>query len=266
MIYKIRFTLALLACLSAPAATAQILFAESFNVILDSTRKVKGSITPEVKIQTQKELLVELKNQADITMRLGRNNLTLANKVEFSKFGDDVFLSGGYVYAKFKENFDKRLAVEYFGQLHWAEARGMDRKFAAGAALRIKFIKKTKTGFFFGTGPFYEYEKWNYRAVLNENLPLDVTPITNRLIKSSTYVSYKHWVGERIFLDLSLYHQAEYSKLFTTPRLGSSVRISYQLTSHLQLVGIYQAMYDFTPVVPIDNWYHNANVTLAISF
>jgi len=48
----------------------QILFPESFTVILDSSKSVKGSVTPELKIQTHKKTLVEITNLADLSVKL----------------------------------------------------------------------------------------------------------------------------------------------------------------------------------------------------
>lgn len=201
-----------------------------------------------------------------MAIRLKKNSLSIANKIEFNKFGAEVFLSGGYVYAKFKENLDHHFSIEYFAQMHWAEARGLSRRYAAGPTMRLKIIKKPTVGLFFGTGPIYEFEEWNYNAVASENLPTTLDPITTQCIKNATYVSYKHKLFSKVFIDLSLYHQAQYNQLFSTPRLASSSKISYQLTEHLQALVMYQNIYDYKPVVPIDNWFHRLIATIAVSF
>lgn len=83
----------------------QILFSESFTVILDSTKQVQGSVTPELKIQTQKKTLIEITNMADLSIKVKKNYFSVANKVEFTSFGGEVFLSGGYLFMKFKKRF-----------------------------------------------------------------------------------------------------------------------------------------------------------------
>ena len=256
--------LVLIFCLSK--IQAQILFSESFNVLLDTTKKVQGSVTPELKIQTQKRTLIEFTNMADIVIRMKRNSLSIANKIEFNKFGSEIFLSGGYVYAKFRENLDKHFSIEYFAQVHWAEARGLERRYAAGPTMRLKIVKNPDLGLFIGMGPMYEYEEWNYTAVPDDELPPDQTPIINQLIKNASYISYKHRFTEKIFVDMSFYHQARYNQLFSSPRLASSTRVSYQLTENLQALLMYQNIYDYKPVVPIDHWFHRVIATLAISF
>ncbi|MBL7870059.1 MAG: DUF481 domain-containing protein [Cyclobacteriaceae bacterium] len=256
----------LLIWMSSLIVHGQILFSESFNVLLDTTQKVMGSITPELKIQTQKETLIEFNNMTDMVIRLKKNSLSIANKIEFNKFGSEVFLSGGYVYTKFRENLDKHFTIEYFAQVHWAEARGLAHRYSAGPTMRLKIIKKPNLGLFFGTGPIYEFEEWNYDAVQDEHLPATLEPITTQHIKNATYVSFKHHIFSKVFIDLSLYHQAQYNQLFSTPRLASSSRVSYQLTKNLQALVMYQNIYDYNPVVPIDNWFHRILATIAISF
>ncbi len=256
----------LLICGAPRLSFCQILFSESFAVILDSTKSVKGSITPELKIQTQKKTLVEITNLADLSVRVNRNYFSVANKVEFTSFGSEVFLSGGYLYMKYKNQLDKHFLVEYYGQVHWAEARGMERKYAGGANARLLIVKNSKTGLFAGIGPFYEYEKWNYSAVTDENLPPSTVPIDTMNVKIASYVSYKHWVLERVFIDASVYHQSRFDQVFNKPRLASSTRIGYQISEHLQLVAMYQNIYDFGPIVPIDRWFHRVIGSISVSF
>ncbi len=140
----------------------------------------------------------------------------MANKIEFNRFGSDVFLSGGYLFMKYKNNLDRHLVLEYYGQVHWAEARGMERKYAGGVNARLKIIKKPKTGLFAGIGPFYEFERWNYNGVPDEKLPINVAPIDTLNVKIGSYISFKHWIFEKIYLDLSVYHQSRFDEILAS--------------------------------------------------
>lgn len=261
-----KYTLFCLVLFSSIGLNGQILFPESFAVILDSTKSVKGSITPELKIQTQKKTLVELTNMADMSIRIKQNYLSVANKVEFTSFGSEVFLSGGYMYVKYKNQLDKHFLLEYYGQVHWAEARGMERKYAAGANARLMIIKNAKTGLFAGIGPFYEYESWNYSAVPDERLPALLNPIDTVNVKIGTYISFKHWILDRVFIDLSVYHQSRFDQILDRPRLASSSKVAYQINDHLQFIAMYQNIYDYGPIVPINRWFHRVIGTISVSF
>lgn len=245
---------------------SQILFSESFNVILDTSRMVKGSVTPELKIQTQKELLVEFANMADISVRVNNSYLTLANKIETGTFGSEVFISGGYVYAEIVNTLEKAVTSEFYGQVHWAEARGLHRRYAGGVDARFRIFQHKRSGIFAGIGPFYEYEEWNYRGVPDERLPASLVPVDTANVKLGAYVSIKQWIFKRIFFDISVYHQSRFDEVFYRPRLASSTRLAYQISKHLQLGGLYQNIYDYQPLVPIDKWFHRVKASLTVSF
>ncbi len=111
---------------------AQILHSESFSVILDTSKWIKGSVVPDLKFQTQKKDLLEFENNANISMQFKKHALTLANKIELAKYGNEVLLSGGYLYMEYRNIIEDTYAFEPFAQLHWSEARGLELKYAGG--------------------------------------------------------------------------------------------------------------------------------------
>jgi len=245
---------------------SQILFPESFPIIFDTTKNYKGSITPEFNIQTQKELLVEINNTTEIAIKIKNNSLIIANKFELEKFGSETFLSGGYIYAKFKNFTDRRCMLEYYSQYQWAEARGLDTKYAFGTNFRLKVYKDLKGGFFTGIGPFYEFEKWIFDGVKDENLPEDTTPIETKSIKINFYLNFKRILLEVLNLDIGLYFQSKIKTLFNNPRVASCTELSYRINENVSIGIVYRNIYDFQPVVPIDNWYHRIYYQLSATF
>jgi hypothetical protein len=235
-------------------------------VLLDSTKNFKGSFSPEVKIQTQKELFVEISSVTDLVFRLKNNSLTLAQKTEFTAIGDQTALSGGYVFAKWKSNKNGRLIPEYFAQIQWADARGLQFKNAVGANLRYAFLRNAKAGLFAGLGGFYEYEKWNYNGVKDELRPPDTSPITQKTVRMNFYLSYKKWFSEKFFLDASFYYQPRFDQFFQSPRLASSTGLNWKISKYLQLGTQYQNIYDVAPIVPINNWFHRFTSAFSVNF
>lgn len=255
-VLKLGLLLFLVFTTSLEEVRAQIIWPESFVVLLDSTRQFKGTFSPEVKIQTQKKLLVELNSLADVALRIKQNSLILAHKMEFTSVGGDIALSGGYFYAKFKGRKQYRLMPETYALLQWANARGLELGYSLGGNLRYAIRRQTRSGVFIGLGTFYEYEKWTYRGVRAELLPLDQAPIITNTLRFNAYVSWKQWLGERYVLDVSLYHQAGFDRIFRAPRLASSTAFSWQISEYLRLGARYQNIYDPEPVVPIREWFH----------
>jgi hypothetical protein len=144
--------------------------------------------------------------------------------------------------------------------------RGLDRKYATGINLRWRVLYKKNSGIFAGIGPFYEFERWDYRGVPDsETIPTPANPITKELVRLGSYISYKQRVADKILLDFSIYYQDDIENLFDVPRAGSSSRITYKLTKYLGLTLLYQNMYDPNPVVPIDKLYHNVTFSFSIN-
>jgi len=244
---------------------SQVIFTESFTVILDSSR-VRGSITPEIRIRTQKKVLTEIDNLADVSIRIQKSRLTLANRVEFSKYGNELALSGGYVYAELRNFTDKIIVPEYYAQVVYDHPRGLQIKYAGGINARFRLYTKNSVGLFFGLGPFYEYERWDYSGVEDELLPVDPSIQTIRQFKLASYISYKHELFDVLNLDFSFYYQERFREIFSSPRLASSMKIGLQITKHFEALIMYQNIYDFQPLVPINQWYHNYYTTISINF
>ena len=200
-------------------AHAQILHTENFAVILDTTKKFKGSVIPNFQFQNQKEDLLEFENIANISFRIKNNAFTIANKIELSKYGKETLLSGGFLYLEYRRIFRSKCVIEPYIQLHWTEARGLDYKFASGLNFRYRIFSSENLGLFFGTGPFYEFERWNYNGVEDALLPVDLTEIEQENIKLGTYLSFKWFTDQKFDFDLSIYHQSRLDEIFSTPRL-----------------------------------------------
>jgi hypothetical protein len=115
-------------------------------------------------------------------------------------------------------------------------------------------------------GPFYEYERWNYVGVSDDLLPENQEDIVGENIKLASYLSFKWKTNFDFDFDFSAYHQARFDELFSSPRLGSSSSIKYNVTEHLGLVFQYQNIYDPKPVVPIDQLYNVILFSIQVSF
>lgn len=246
---------------------AQILFTESYTVILDTSRNIKGTFLPGFKYQNLKKDLIEYSNQADLSILIKNTALTFANNIEVTRFGNETILSGGYIYGEFRHLYEKCITIESYGQVHWADARGLDRKYAGGINARFRIHKSKKWAFFGGVGPFYEYEKWNFGGVANDNLiPPNESFREQENIKAGAYASFKYKPTDFLFLDLSGYYQSEFDQLVKGPRLASSSRITYNFTKVMGLALTYQNIYDPSPLVPINELFHKLDLGLSITF
>lgn len=264
--YKHFFFLILLLGVSMKSTQAQLLYPESYVVIFDSTKNFKGSIAPSIELITQKELYLEINNTADLIYKFKHNAIVLANNFELTRSGEETILSGGFVYAKYKKFFDNPLVMEHYMQYQWAEARGLQHKYAIGSNIRYKLYKNSRGGVFAGIGPFYEYENWSYIGVPDDRLPANQESVIQKQWKLNFYVSSKRFVTEKLKLETAYYFQNTFTHLFEGPRHGGSVGLSYSITEHIGFGVQYRMSYDFDPVVPVDKYWYNTFTQLEIIF
>lgn len=265
---RVSFIFTLLSCLLLfhQKANAQVLHTENFNVVIDTTKVLKGNFTPSFRYRNLKEDFLEIANIADVSVRFGKHAFTVANRIEYSVFGDDNILSGGFLYLEYVNIQSKKIAIEPFLQVHWNEVRGLDDKYAGGMNLRWRALVKNNTGLYFGIGSLYEFERWNYSGVPDDLLPIYQSAIEVNRLRGNSYVSFKQSFGDLFDLDISGYYQPNLSDFFKNHRLASSFELTYNITKYIGLRLLYQNIYDSAPLVPIDKLYHDVNFGITISF
>jgi len=265
---QMKLLIILLIVLISSKNYSQVLHTESFNVIMDTTKRVKGSVVPNLLFQTQKKDLLEFENIADFSFRLSGNHaFTIGNKFALSKFGKETLLSGGYVYVEYRNIMEKKIVIEPFSQVHWAESRGMEFKYAGGINIRYKILIKNKIGIYLGAGPFYELERWNYDGVsAQKELPEDLSNVRQGNIKMGSYLSFKIKPFEEFAFDFSVYHQSRFDEIFSTPRLASSTELTWEFTEYLGFSLIYQNIFDYAPIVPIKKDFHKIISGISVNF
>lgn len=248
------------------SSSAQVLHSENFNVVIDTSKALKGNFTPSFRFRNVKQNFIEIENISDISVRIKRHAFTVANKIEYSVFGDERLMSGGFAYIEYVNLQSNRIALEPYFQVNWREIRGLDRKYASGLNFRWRPIITKDSGLFFSLGGFYEYERWNYSGVKDELLPSDLSPIIAENIRFNTYISYKQKFGKLFDLDISAYYQPVILLPLTNYRLASSFELTYNVTDNLGFRFLYQNIYDPSPIVPIDKLYNDVNIGITLTF
>lgn len=252
----------------ASTGKAQILHTEYFNVILDTTKIVQGTFLPSMRYRNLKEVFIEIENTSDISMRFGKNGITVGNKLEFERFGKQNLISSGFIYLEYQRVTKRRkVALEPYALMLWQEVRGLNVKYASGVNGRWQVVYQKDMGLFLGIGSQYEFERWNYLGTSDSTLiPADASPIEASIVRGNAYISFKKNFGEKFRLDLSGYYQPRFDKPFVNYRLASSTTITYNLSESIGLTMLYQNIYDPKPIVPIDKLYHDITVGLTLSF
>jgi hypothetical protein len=247
-------------------AYSQVLHTENFNVILDTSKVFKGNFVPSFRFRNVKEDFIEIENTADISLRIKNHGFTVANKIEYSIFGKESLMSGGFIYLEYMNLQSKKIAFEPFYQMHWQEIRGLKLKHAGGANFRWRAVVNKNTGLFIGVGSLYEFEKWVYTGVPDNLLPPNPLPIEVQRFRGNTYISFKQKLGSSFDFDASVYYQPTYSNPFTNYRLAGSFELTYNVNKYLGIRYLYQNIYDSSPLVPITKMFHDVNFGVTLSF
>lgn len=251
---------------SIKSGYSQVLHTENLNVVLDTGKFFKGNFTPNLRFRNLKEDFLEIENTADLSFRIKNHGFTIANRIEYSLFGKERIMSGGFLYAEYLNLQSKHIAIEPFYQMHWREARGLENKYAGGVNFRLTAFVNDHSGLFFGVGSLYEFERWNFNGIPDNRLPVDQKPIEVQRFRGTSYISYKQAIGKLFDLDISGYYQPTYTAPFDDYRLAGSFELTYNFSEFLGLRLLYQNIYDSDPVVPIDLLYHDVNFGITLSF
>ena len=243
-----------------------MLHTENFNVVIDTSKVLKGNFSPSFRYRNLKEEFLEISNTADISIRIKNHAFTVANRVEYSILGEDNILSGGFAYVEYVNLQSKKIALEPFFQMHWQEIRGLNRKYAGGMNIRWRALFKENTGLFFGLGTLYEFERWDYSGVPDDLIPNDQTPVEIDQFRGASYISYKQKLGDSFDLDISGYYQPTFSSPFKKYRLASSFELTYNFTEFIGLRFLYQNIFDPKPLIPIDELYNDVKFGITLSF
>ncbi|GAB5539927.1 MAG: hypothetical protein Salg2KO_20300 [Salibacteraceae bacterium] len=255
-------------CLVSVTAQSQLLHTESFSVIIDTSKTIKGNLSPYFRYRNVKRDFIEIENVADMSFLLGQNAFTVANKLEFARFGTENILSGGFVYLEYQHlDSSRKIAIEPYAYRLWQEIRGLREKYATGINFRGALVNQPNIGLFVGVGGFYEWEEWNYAGVNDAKLiPTNPRTIYVSGARGSAYLSLVQTIGKSINLDFSFYYQPGITSDLSQYRLGLNTRIIYQITKYIGFQMRYRGVYDSAPIVPVSDFFHDYSMGVNFSF
>ncbi len=240
----------------------QMLLTESLTNVIDTSRRLQGSIAPEVGFRTEKKEVFNLRNTANINIMVGKNRaLTILNKLALSTYGREVHVSDGFVHIEYRNLLRPYIEVYPYSEAQWAGSRGMQVRAVAGVQIRFRIIQKEHLVWTSGAGFFYEYEHWD-----DPTLEVGPTHVETHHGKVQLFASFKLIATDHFSLITSGYYQGLLSKNFLRPRLALGVDLRYKLTTHFSLWGSYALFYDEVPPIAISKTYTTISSGVLITF
>lgn len=254
--------LLLISILALPSY-AQMLFTENQTMTIDSAKTLQGSILPVLDFKTEKENVLTFKNTANINLLIKKDRvINVINKFEFSTYGKNITMSGGYIHSEYRYLLDHAFEVYPYIESQWAESRGMKYKVSTGMQSRYRLINTDHCLMFVAAGLFFEFEKWEHP----ETSVFAGKYAYSRSIKSHVSVSFKHKVGEHWELTTTAIHQGKPDSYRKEARFGGSFDLKYNITPTVGIRGTYRLIYDTNPIVEVRKDYNTLDVGLELSF
>ena len=256
------FFLLLAVSLWVISASGQMLLTEGLTNVVDTSRRIQGSIAPELGFRTEKKEVFTLKNTSNVNIMVGRKRaLTILNKLELNTYGRAIQVSDGFVHVEYRNLVSPYIELYPYTEAQWAGSRGMQIRTIVGTQIRLRLIQSKHLVWTTGAGFFYEYEKWEDK---------EITEGRNRAethkVKAQLFTSFKIAMGESFELITSGYYQGILNERFLLPRLAVGVDLKYKLTTHFALWGSYAFFYDKDPPIKISKVYTTLSSGLQISF
>lgn len=243
-------------------ASAQMLFSENLTTQIDSTKTIQGMLAPIFEFKTEKEDVLTFKNTANLSILIQKKRIiNFINKVELSKYGNKIVVSGGYIHVEYRYLMSPKFEIYPHFESQWAESRGMLYKFSTGLQARHRLISGKKSLLLVNPCLFYEYEKWRYAHADSASITA-----SSRSIKSHLALIHRFQFTSQWELITTVIHQAKLDSYFNKPRWGGAIDLIYKVTSNIGLRGAYRFIYDTNPIVPVPKTYTAVEASLDLSF
>jgi len=239
------------------SVSAQVLNAEAFKSQEAITDSLRGQFSFGFTVDKQRSIIYSAYTDADMSFRIQNKSLLTASRLRVSGTSEEMFLNGGFVHLRLRDNTGKELLLEEYLQYQWDGVRGLKHRFIAGANLRQRLVQDTTTTLYAGFGLFYEYENWGFNAVAAEDRPPMLNDKANNLWKFNTYLRFSQRFGENARFSSVFYYQALPEYFFTSFRLAGTFQLAFRINRNLDFNLNYEGIYDSRPVVPIDNFFFN---------
>ncbi|MEX0608620.1 MAG: DUF481 domain-containing protein [Balneolaceae bacterium] len=157
----------------------------------------------------------------------------------YSAVGDQAITSAGFLHLRANFLRNRVLSYEIFGQGQFDEARGLNKRYLAGAGLRFKLVDNDRTIIAAGTGLMFEKEQWN-----SEN---------KNLLKSTNYISISQKVNERMQVSSIGYYQTGFDSAIDAfrNRISGEFTVKANVFSSFSYTTSFFIYYEDRPILPI---------------
>lgn len=175
----------------------------------------------------------------------------------------------GFLHIRYRDADTRKWSPEYFIQYQWNAAWGLASRSLYGANIRYKIFDQAGFDLFTGLGLFQQYEVWNWNGVPNIDLyPNHPNLTTENKFRGNSYVKIAKKLASNIDFTASTIHQFNIFELNKNPhwRWYFLAQVNYDITKNFKISFNWDHVYDFKPIIPINNYYYGYSTTLNLVF
>jgi len=180
--------------------------------------------------------------------------------------GDQMIQNEGMCHLRYRDNDHRRFSTEIFAQYQWNGAWGMIYRNLFGTNFRLKIIEKDNIDCYGAVGGFYEFEKWNWKGVKAELIPLEATNINRGLWRLNTYLKASGKLSKNMDISTTSYLQFPVSQEFFQPRWFMETNLFVTASNHLTFVIHWDHIRDLNRVVPIDDFFYSFSLGIQLNY
>lgn len=238
-------------------AYSQVVNVERYRVTADTVNVLYGGLGVGLNISQNKSRVTRVNTSADLTYVAMRHDYILLGRNNFLRVEGENVLNDGFIHMRsvlFREN---TYAPEMFLQAQYNLDWGLQRRFLAGAAVRIRFTYTDNFRAHASTGLMYENEIWEdtdgeFRELLGQ-------------LKSTTSVNISGKLAQNLDLAAISYYQARPDR-FLHPRFTSDWQLRFHISENLRFAFQFVSTYDPDPPIGSKEFIYNISNLLEVRF
>lgn len=236
---------------------SQVVNVERHRVTADTVNVLNGGLGVGLNSSQNKSRVTRINTYADLTYVARRHDYILLGRNNFLRVEGDNVLNDGFIHLRSVLFRDNAYAPEIFLQAQYNLDWGLQRRFLAGAAVRIRFTYTENFRAHASTGLMYENEIWEdsndeFREVFGQ-------------LKSTTSVNISGKLAHNLDLAAISYYQARPDR-FLNPRFTSDWQLRFHISEHLRFAFQFLSTYDPDPPIGSKEFIYNISNLLEVRF
>ena len=200
-----------------------------------------GNIDFSAKYTENTKSIFELYNKSTINYKKDSVVYLLLTDLKMIKKNNESLINKGVIHVRRIQelNNTEYIKSEFFGQLQFNGIQKIKQRFLLGSGARIKLIGNDTINCNFSLGGMYEYEETTIETF-------------HHALRLTSYISFNWNIRDKWKLRLINYYQPKVNRVIDY-RLSNETSLSYQVSKEVSIVGIYNLLYDSSPVLEIPN-------------